>query len=109
MDSRLKTVKFIAELMDTKFKVGKISFGFDPILSLIPGGGTLFSLGFSLYIVLLGINMGLPIYKVAQMGFNVFMDTLIGAIPFIGALFDVGFKGNIRNLKIIESYTLVKV
>jgi hypothetical protein len=33
---------------------------------------------------------------------NLIFDWLIGLIPFIGDFFDVGFKANIRNARILR-------
>jgi hypothetical protein len=104
MDKRFKMASFLANLLDNRFKVGKYSFGIDPILGLIPGGGDLIALAISLYIVYLGIEMKLPIAKVLQMLLNVGVDTLVGAIPFFGDLFDIGYKANMRNLKILKEH-----
>jgi hypothetical protein len=105
MDKRLKMASFLANLLDSRFKVGKYSFGIDPILGLIPGGGDLISLAISLYIVYLAVQMKLPTIKILQMLLNVGIDTIIGVIPFFGDLFDIGFKANMRNLKIIKTYS----
>jgi hypothetical protein len=35
---------------------------------------------------------------------NVLLDVAIGTIPFLGDLFDVGFKANTRNVKLLEPY-----
>ena len=38
----------------------------------------------------------------ARMGWNVAIDTLVGEVPILGDLFDVGFKANLRNLALLE-------
>jgi hypothetical protein len=38
------------------------------------------------------------------MAANVGVDTAIGAIPFVGDLFDFVFRSNSRNLRIIKRY-----
>jgi hypothetical protein len=38
------------------------------------------------------------------MAANVLIDVAIGAIPFLGDLFDVAFKANTRNIKLLEPY-----
>ena len=30
------------------------------------------------------------------------IDTIVGAVPFLGAVFDLGYKANTRNLRLIE-------
>jgi hypothetical protein len=38
------------------------------------------------------------------MGWNVAVDTIVGEIPVLGDLFDIGFKANIRNLALLDGY-----
>ena len=33
---------------------------------------------------------------------NIALDWLVGLVPVVGDLFDVGFKANVRNLRVIE-------
>ena len=35
---------------------------------------------------------------------NVLLDVAVGSIPILGDLFDVGFKANTRNIKLLEPY-----
>jgi hypothetical protein len=35
---------------------------------------------------------------------NVGLDTIVGEIPLLGDLFDVGFRSNIKNLSLIEQH-----
>jgi Domain of unknown function (DUF4112) len=35
---------------------------------------------------------------------NVLLDVAVGSIPILGDLFDVAFKANSRNIKLLESY-----
>jgi uncharacterized membrane protein len=35
---------------------------------------------------------------------NVMVDTIVGEIPLLGDLFDVGFQSNIRNVSLIERH-----
>jgi hypothetical protein len=35
---------------------------------------------------------------------NIALDTIIGAIPILGDLFDIGWKGNLRNLALLERW-----
>ena len=35
---------------------------------------------------------------------NVLLDVAVGTIPILGDLFDVGFKANTRNVKLLEPY-----
>jgi hypothetical protein len=41
------------------------------------------------------------------MGWNLLVDVAVGAIPFLGDLFDAGFKANMRNLALLERHAQV--
>jgi hypothetical protein len=45
-----------------------------------------------------------PKIVAARMAANVLIDIMVGAIPLLGDLFDVGFKANTRNVQLLEAY-----
>jgi hypothetical protein len=49
-------------------------------------------------------NLGMSKWQIARMAGNVGVDTLLGAIPFVGAIPDYFFRSNSRNLKIIRRH-----
>ncbi len=95
-----------AELLDSKFRIPNtnIRFGLDPIISLIPGAGDWIAGMISSYFILLGVRADVPPSVLLRMGFNILLDVVIGAIPLLGDLFDVGWKANIRNAELLEEY-----
>ena len=50
------------------------------------------------------LNAGLPKWKLWRMAGNVAVDTAVGAIPVAGDAFDLFFKSNTRNLKIVKRH-----
>lgn len=78
--------------------------GLDAILGLVPVIGDLATAGMGLYLVWEARNLGLPKWRLIQMMANVGFDTAVGAIPVAGDLFDVLFRSNSRNLKIIRRH-----
>lgn len=56
------------------------------------------------YFILLGLRLGAPTRVLARMVFNVALDTLAGAVPVVGDMFDVGWKANTRNMALLERY-----
>ena len=75
--------------------------GFDALIGLIPGVGDAVGALLSAYIVLEGARRGASVWVVARMLGNVALETVFGAVPFLGDLFDVVFKANIRNLALL--------
>ena len=50
------------------------------------------------------IKMKLPKTAILSIFMNIALDTTIGAIPVAGDIFDIFWKSNTRNLKIIEKH-----
>src|SRR5215204_3273588 len=96
----------LATLLDSAFIIPgtKQRVGIDALLGLIPGIGDLVSTALASYIIWEAKQLGLPRWKIARMIGNVAVDTAIGAIPFAGDVFDVVFKSNQRNLRIIHEH-----
>jgi Domain of unknown function (DUF4112) len=102
----LARLDFIATLLDSAFVIpgtGR-TIGLDGLLRLLPGAGDALSTVLSAYIVWEARRLGLPIPKLAQMVGNIALDTLVGATPFAGTLFDVFYKANRRNLRILQEH-----
>ena len=74
------------------------------IVGLVPGVGDLVGGGFSLYIILQAARAGVPASLLARMGWNLVIDVVVGAVPFLGDLFDAGFKANMRNLALLDRH-----
>ncbi len=104
MDSHLRNVRYLANLLDNKFNILGFKFGIDPILGMVPWFGDLVALGLSLYIVWTAKNMGAPQTLIARMGINVFLDFFIGSIPVIGDIADFFYKPNKKNLELLETF-----
>ena len=81
-----------------------IRLGLDSIVGLVPGAGDLVSSVMSGYIVLASARMGVPPAVVARMILNLSVDTLVGTVPLLGDLFDVGFKANVRNAALLDRH-----
>jgi hypothetical protein len=81
-----------------------VRFGLDAILGLIPGAGDVLGGVLSSYIVLRAANLGAPRSVLVRMVMNVAIDSIVGAVPILGDLFDVGWKSNTRNAALLEQY-----
>lgn len=93
-----------AELLDSKFRIPNtdIRFGIDPIIGLIPGVGDwiggLASLYFLVYASMLSAKTSVQL----RMLMNILLDIIIGAIPLLGEIFDVGWKANLKNAELLQ-------
>ncbi|MDG1544904.1 MAG: DUF4112 domain-containing protein [Candidatus Poseidoniia archaeon] len=106
LEEKLIRLRQLSKNLDESFTIPgtKIKFGIDALLGLVPGGGDLVSSVFSLYILRAAIKLKLPKSAVLAMISNILLDTTIGIIPIIGDIFDIFWKSNKRNLKIIEKH-----
>ena len=102
----LKNINRLAKLMDSQFTLPgtNFRFGLDGILGLIPGAGDLSTLAVSAYMISVMAKNGASGNVIAKMVVNVLIDTLLGAIPFIGDLFDFVFKANNKNMKLMREH-----
>lgn len=105
MEHHVKHARFIANLLDRQFKIGGISFGLDPIIGAVPVVGDIISIGLSLYIFYIGKQMNISRMDRAKMISNIMIDFITGLVPFLGDIFDIAYKANVRNLRILEKYT----
>jgi hypothetical protein len=78
--------------------------GLDVILDLVPVAGDLIGTALGAWIVWEARNLGMSRWNVARMAGNVGIDTLLGLIPFVGAIPDFFFRSNTRNLRIVKRY-----
>ncbi len=74
----------------------------------MPFIGDAISTALASYIIWEARQLGLPRWKIARMIGNVAVDATVGAVPFAGDVFDVFFKANERNLRIIHKHLGVK-
>lgn len=97
-------LQMLARLMDAQFSVGRIKIGWDGILGLIPAFGEMVTTIVSLYIVVVGWQLNLPISVLTRMGINIIFDNVLSNIPFLGWVVDFFFRSNLKNVDLIEKY-----
>ena len=106
LPAELEHVYFLSRWMDDRFRIPgtNIRFGLDGLIGLIPGVGDFSTFIVSGYLVLLMARNGASGYVLARMIFNIVLDAALGAIPFVGDLFDFAFKANVANVKLMQRY-----
>jgi hypothetical protein len=100
----LDALRKVAQLLDSAFVLPGTSyrFGLDPILGLVPGLGDLVSPLFTIGILWQARELAIPRVVLARMILNVAIDSLLGAVPLVGDLFDFAWKANNKNLALVE-------
>ena len=105
-DAHVRNARALARVLDSAVRIPgtPIRLGLDAILGLIPGGGDVAAAALSGYIVLTAARRGVPRPVLARMLLNVLVDTVVGAVPVLGDLFDVAYKANVRNVELLERH-----
>jgi hypothetical protein len=94
-----KLLEGIFVIPGTNFRVG-----LDVLLDIIPVGGSVIAAVMGSWMALEARNLGMPKGAIIRMAGNIGFDALLGAIPWIGAVPDLFFRSNTRNLKIIKAW-----
>jgi hypothetical protein len=106
MEKHLDRLRGIATVLDDAVRVPgtKIRFGLDALLGLVPGAGDAVTGGVAAYAIVIAARLGAPPIVIARMAMNVLIDVATGTIPVLGDIFDVGWKANRKNVKLLEKY-----
>ena len=99
-DERLRWLEI---LLDEAFRVPgtQIRFGLDGIIGLVPGLGDVLAGLLSLLIPLAAWVRGVPYITLVRMLINVSIGLLVGTIPIFGDAFDIFWKANRRNYRLL--------
>lgn len=81
-----------------------VGVGLDAMLGLVPVVGDAIAALLGAYLIWEAKNLGLPKWKLWRMAGNIAVDTAVGAVPVAGDLFDLAFRSNSRNLKIVKRH-----
>lgn len=104
-DGAAQDMRRLAWLLDEFIRLpGGRRIGLDGIIGLIPGLGDAAGFAASAYILWRSRHFGIPPVVIARMIGNVLLDSVVGVIPVLGDLFDLGFKANRRNIALVEQY-----
>jgi uncharacterized protein DUF4112 len=104
--AELGRLRALARLMDEAVRVPgtNVRLGLDALIGLIPGLGDISGGITTSYFILAAQKLGAPNSVLARMVWNVLVDVVFGSIPFLGDVFDVAYKANVRNVRLLERY-----
>jgi hypothetical protein len=96
----------LAKLLDVAFVVPgtNIRYGIDGLIGLIPVVGDIITTTISLWLVREARALGAPWHLTARMLGNVAVDGVVGMVPFAGDAFDVMFRANMRNVRLLRRW-----
>ena len=102
----LADLDLLADLLDARWRVPgtSIRFGADALFGLVPVLGDVATGIASIYIVMRAREHGAGNGLIVRMLGNVALDTIVGSIPILGSIFDVYFKANKRNMRLLKRH-----
>ena len=105
-EQRLARLEAIGNLLDMAFIVPgtNVRYGIDGLIGLIPVVGDIITTAIALWVVREARALGAPRHLVARMLANVAIDGAVGVVPVIGDAFDVAFKANVRNIRLLRRW-----
>ena len=105
-EQRLARLDALAKLLDVAFILPgtNIRYGIDGIIGLIPVIGDLITTAISLWLVREARALGAPWHVTARMLGNVALDGVVGMVPLAGDAFDVMFRANMRNVRLLRRW-----
>jgi hypothetical protein len=105
-EQRLARLDALAKLLDVAFILPgtNIRYGIDGLIGLIPVVGDLITTAISLWLVREARALGAPWHITARMLANVAVDGVVGMVPLAGDAFDVMFRANVRNVRMLKRW-----
>lgn len=96
----------LARVLDSSMRVPgtRFRFGLDAVIGLIPGVGDAAGTLLSSYIVLEAARAGAPKHVLVRMATHVVVESVVGVVPILGDLFDVAWKANERNVRLLREW-----
>lgn len=105
-EASLRRLETIARLLDGRWTIPGtgIRFGADALLSLLPAIGPVAGTAVSAYLLWEARRLGASAGLLLRMASNIGMDTLISAVPVAGAVGDIFFRANLRNMALLRGH-----
>jgi hypothetical protein len=100
-----ENLDLLSHLLDDWFRIPgtDLRFGLDGIVGFIPGVGDAIGGIASCIIIFAAWVRGVSYVTLARMLANWGIEVLLGAVPVLGNLFDIGWKANRRNYRLLTS------
>ncbi len=105
-EQRLARLDALAKLLDVAFILPgtNIRYGIDGLIGLIPVVGDIITTAISLWVVREARALGAPWHITGRMLANVAVDGVVGLVPVAGDAFDVMFRANVRNVRMLKHW-----
>lgn len=96
----------LAWILDSAIRIPgtRYRIGIDGVIGLLPGFGDLIGALLSSYIVAAAAQLGVPNVVLIRMALNIAVESIVGAVPILGDIFDFVWKANRRNVELLNRY-----
>jgi len=96
----------LATLLDARWRLPLLGwrFGLDSLIGLVPGLGDAAGGLLSAWLILRARRLGAPDRVLAMMAGNVVLDVVVGSVPVLGDILDIGLKANRRNARLLRRH-----
>src|SRR5204863_7397707 len=104
-----RELEVLSQIMDDQFRIPVLGwrFGLNAIIDLIPEFGDIATTIVALYILVAAVRYRVPKITLLRMGLTIAIYFIVGMVPFFGYMFDVWWKPNVRNLKLLRERATV--
>lgn len=101
-----RRIEALEKVMERLFVIPGLNrpVGLDVILDLVPFAGSTAGAAIGAYLAWEARNLGMSKWQLTRMGSNITIDWLLGLIPWVGAIPDLFFRSNSRNLRIVKRH-----
>jgi hypothetical protein len=106
VEAALARITAVAKLMDSLFAIPgtRIRLGVDSLLGLVPVVGDIAAQAVAAYLIWEARQLGVPKLTIWRMVGNSLIDTVVGAVPLVGDAFDIAFRANMKNLRLLQRH-----
>jgi len=103
---RLARLDQLSKVFDTAFAIPgtNIRFGVEAFLRLVPGIGDVAASALSCWLIYEASQLGIPQHILWRMIANILVEGAAGTVPIAGDLFDIGWRANRRNVRLLREY-----
>ena len=101
-----RRIEAMERLLERAFALPGTNFrvGLDSVVGLVPVVGDLIAAAMGAWLIWEAKNLGMSKFHLARMTGNIAFDTVVGAVPLVGDAFDLLFRSNTRNLRIVRRW-----
>src|SRR5215210_6591018 len=106
VEAAMTRITAVAKLMDSLFAIPgtRIRLGVDSLIGLVPVVGDLAAQAVAAYLIWEARQLGVPKFTLWRMVGNTLIDTVVGAVPLVGDAFDIAFRANMKNLRLLQRH-----